>query len=118
MLQYVRVSVMPSDKRLCHVLITILCIGYAVFLVLRMIRCIPIDAQWTKNVPGAKCYFNTTWFFFASQAWNMVMDFIILLAPVVILRHSKAPPLQRLLFVVVLAFGASCVISPRRKGER
>ena len=107
MLQYVRVSVMPSDRRLCHALITILCMGYLIFFVLRMIRCVPIESQWTKDVPGAKCFFNNTWFLFASQAWNMLMDFVILLVPLVILRHSKAPPLRRALFAVVLAFGAS-----------
>ena len=98
---------MPSDKRLSHALIAILCTGYLIFIVLRMVRCIPFEAQWKLGIPGAKCYFNNTWFIFASQAWNMVMDFAILLVPLFILRHSQAPLLQRALFGVVLAFGGS-----------
>lgn len=105
--QYVRVSVTPFDRRLGQGIIAVLCTGYAIFIVLRMVRCIPIQAQWTPKLPGAKCLFNGTWFIFASQAWNMVMDFVILLMPLVVLRHSLAPILQRVLIGVVLAFGAS-----------
>ncbi|KAK4150341.1 hypothetical protein C8A00DRAFT_18110 [Chaetomidium leptoderma] len=113
LLQYARVSVMPSDKRLCHVLIAVLCTGYLVFIVLRMVRCIPFHAQWTPGIPGARCdIYNNTWFMFASQGWNMVMDFVILLTPLYILRHSNAPLRQRVLIGVVLAFGGSaCIIS-------
>ncbi|GAB1312310.1 hypothetical protein MFIFM68171_02520 [Madurella fahalii] len=78
--------------------------GYCIFIVLRMVRCIPIEAQWTPKLPGARCYFNNMWFF-ASQAWNMAIDFVILLVPLLILRHSKASLLQRVLIGVVLAFG-------------
>jgi hypothetical protein len=110
LLQYVRVSVMPLDRRLCHILIALLCTGYTIFIVLRMVRCVPFASQWTPKMPGAKCFFNATWFMFASQAWNMVMDFVILVVPVLVLRHSKAPWLQRVLIGVVLAFGASSVV--------
>jgi len=98
---------MPSDKRLCHVLIVVLCVGYLIFIVLRLVRCIPFDAQWIPDLPGARCYFNNTWFLFASQTWNMLMDFVILLVPLVILRHSRAPLLQRIFFIIILACGGS-----------
>lgn len=112
LLQYVRVSVTPIDRRLCQGLIVVLCLGYATFIVMRMVRCIPIQAQWTPNLPGGKCFFNSTWFMFASQVWNMVMDFVMLLVPLLVLRHSRAPLLHRVLIGVVLAFGSSaCIIS-------
>jgi len=107
LLQYVRISVTEWDRRMCKGLIAVLCTGYVVFIVLRMVRCVPIEAQWTVKLPGARCFFNSTWFMFASQAWNMVMDFVILVVPMVVLRHSRAPFLQRVLIGVVLAFGAS-----------
>lgn len=110
LLQYVRVSVMPLDLRLCRILIALLCTGYTIFIVLRMVRCVPFAAQWTPKMPGAQCFFNATWFMFASQAWNMVMDFVILVVPVLVLRHSKAPWLHRVLIGIVLAFGASYVV--------
>lgn len=109
LLQYVRVSVTPIDRRLCQGLIVVLCLGYATFIVMRMVRCIPIQAQWTPNLPGGKCFFNSTWFMFASQVWNMVMDFVMLLVPLLVLRHSRAPLLHRVLIGVVLAFGSSKV---------
>jgi len=98
---------MPLDRRLCLTLIALLSIGYGVFIVLRMVRCIPIQAQWIPNLSGSRCYFNSTWFFFASQAWNMVMDVMVLFVPVIILRHSHAPLQQRVLIGVVLTFGSS-----------
>ncbi|KAK0616873.1 hypothetical protein B0T14DRAFT_523959 [Immersiella caudata] len=113
--QYVRVSVTPLDRRLCLGFIAALVTGYTVFIVMRMVRCVPIQAQWTPRLPGAKCFFNATWFMFASQAWNMVMDFVILLLPLLVLRHSRAPVAHRVLIGVVLAFGASaCIISVLR----
>ncbi|KAK0719434.1 hypothetical protein B0H67DRAFT_509719 [Lasiosphaeris hirsuta] len=113
LLQYVRISVMPSDRRLCYVLIAILCTGYLVFIVLRMARCVPFQAQWDPDIPGAKCFFSSTWFGFPSQAWNMAWDLVILLLPLFILRHLKnAPLLHRVLIGVVLAFGGSaCIVS-------
>src|ERR1700760_1098549 len=100
MLQYVRIGVMPFDKRLCYGLITVLCTGYLIFIVMRMVRCIPLETQWDPSIPGGRCFFNNTWFMFASQVWNMVMDIAILLVPLVILRHSTAPFGQRVLFGV------------------
>jgi len=105
LLQYVRIGVMPSDKRLCYTLITILCAGYSVFIVMRMVRCIPFSAQWDPTVPGAKCFFTVTWFTFPFQIWNMVMDIVVLLVPVFILRHLNVPLLHRALIGVVLALG-------------
>ncbi|EAQ92116.1 hypothetical protein CHGG_00351 [Chaetomium globosum CBS 148.51] len=115
LLQYARVSVLPSDKRLCRISIAVLCTGYLIFIVLRMVRCIPFHALWTHGVPGARCIYNNTWFMFASQGWNMIMDFVILLGPLYILRHSNAPLKQRVLLGVLLAFGGSaCIISAIR----
>ncbi|KAK4445492.1 hypothetical protein QBC34DRAFT_358287 [Podospora aff. communis PSN243] len=112
LLQFSRVSVTPLDKRLFQGAIAINCLGYAIFIVLRAIRCLPYESQWTPGMPGARCFFPSTWFVFASQAWNMFMDFVILLGPLLVLRHSNAPMLQRVLIGIVLAFGAAaCIIS-------
>ncbi|KAK0624243.1 hypothetical protein B0T14DRAFT_392044, partial [Immersiella caudata] len=112
LLQFTRVSVTPLDKRLFQAATGINCLGYTVFIVLRAVRCLPFESQWTPGMPGVLCLFPSTWFVFASQAWNMFMDFVILLAPLLVLRHSSAPMLQRVLIGIVLAFGAAaCIIS-------
>jgi hypothetical protein len=98
---------MPSDKRLCYSLLALLNVGYLGFLVARMARCVPFQAQWTPGIPGARCFFSGTALMFASQIWNMGMDFVILLAPLYILRHFTGGLLQRVGIGLVLAFGAS-----------
>ncbi|KAK1753668.1 hypothetical protein QBC47DRAFT_386892 [Echria macrotheca] len=110
LLQYLRISVMVVERRICQAAIAILCTGYLIFIVLRMVRCIPFDAQWNPSIPGARCFFNGTWFIFSSQAWNMIMDFVIVILPLFLLRHSNAPLIQRVLIGIVLAFGASAGI--------
>lgn len=107
LLQFTRVSVMPLDRRLCQGAIAVNCVGYATFIVLRAVRCLPFESQWTPGMLGVRCLFGSTWFVFASQTWNMAMDFVILLGPFLVLRHSNAPMLQRVLIGIVLAFGAA-----------
>ncbi|KAK0648161.1 hypothetical protein B0T16DRAFT_407805 [Cercophora newfieldiana] len=104
MLQYCRVATLPWEKNLCFGIIGVLSAGYLSVIIVQMVRCVPFEAQWTPGYPGAVCV-NSTAFFFASQALNVFLDVIILLAPLVILRHSSAPLQQRLLFGVALAFG-------------
>jgi len=94
---------MAFERRLCYVLIGILTTGYIVVIVLSMVRCIPFEALWTP-IPGAKCL-NTTQLFLAIQSHTLAMDFIILLAPLCILRHLTIPWAQRVLLIVVVGFG-------------
>lgn len=104
LLHYTRISVMAFERRLCYGLIGILLSGYIVVIVLSMVRCIPFEALWVPNIPGAKCL-NTTQLFLAVQSHTLAMDFIILLAPLFILRHLTIPWPQRALLVVVVGFG-------------
>lgn len=109
LLQFNRISVLPFERRLFQGVIAINCLGYAIFIVLRGVRCLPVEAQWVavEKIPGARCLFPSTWFIFASQVWNLVMDLVILVGPLVVLRHSNAPVLQRVLIGIVLGFGAA-----------
>ncbi|KAM7220299.1 hypothetical protein V8F06_004265 [Rhypophila decipiens] len=110
-LHYTRVSVMPFEKRLCYALVALVLGGYTAVLVVQFIRCIPFYAIWTPNVPGAKCL-DTTASFLAVQAHTLAMDFIILLVPLVILRHLNIPWRQKVVLVIVLGFGGmACVVS-------
>jgi hypothetical protein len=104
MLQYKRITILPWEKHLCFAIIAALSAGYLAILIVEMVRCVPFVAQWTPKYPGAKCI-NSTAFYLAAQVLNMVMDIVILLGPLVILRHSTAPLQQKLLFGVALGFG-------------
>lgn len=106
MLQYYRVAILPWEKNMCLSIIATLSAGYLAILIVEMVRCVPFEAQWQPGYPGAKCI-NSTAFYFSAQGLNVVMDLVILLGPLVILRHSTAPLQQRLLFGVALAFGGT-----------
>lgn len=111
LLHYTRISVMAFERRLCYVLIGILLSGYVAVIILSMLRCIPFQALWVPNIAGAKCL-DTTKLFLAVQSHTLAMDFIILLAPLFILRHLTLPWTQRLLLVIVVGFGGMYVYPP------
>lgn len=104
-LQYIRISVMDFEKRLCYALVTIIICGSLSFFVVALTTCIPIHAIWTPNVPGAVCV-DTTASFTANQVYQILLDFAILIGPFLILRHLTIPWPQRILLGFVLALGA------------
>lgn len=103
-LHYTRVSVMAFEKRLCYGLTGLVVLSYTAVIILTFLRCIPFYAIWTPGVPGAKCM-NVMSTFLAFQAHTLAMDFIILLVPIVILRHLNIPWRQKVVLVIVLGFG-------------
>ncbi|KAM7190973.1 hypothetical protein V8F20_009511 [Naviculisporaceae sp. PSN 640] len=110
-LHYTRVSVMRFEKRICYALIALVVSGYTGIIILNFLRCIPFHAIWTPGVPGAKCI-DTTSSFLAVQGHTLAMDFIILLVPLVILRHLSIPWRQKVVLVIVLGFGGmACIVS-------
>ncbi|KAK3368483.1 hypothetical protein B0H63DRAFT_488550 [Podospora didyma] len=109
-LSYVRISVMAFERRLCYVLISLVGLSYLVLLSVSLARCIPFQAIWTPDIPGATCL-NTTMLFFAGQGHCLAMDLIILVVPLFILRHLSAPWRQRVLLVIVVGFGGIACIA-------
>ncbi|KAL8369877.1 hypothetical protein RB595_000298 [Gaeumannomyces hyphopodioides] len=107
--QYMRISVMTFEKRLCYALASILACGFISFFVVALVTCIPLYAVWTPNVPGAVCM-NVTASMTANQIYLIVMDFTILIVPFFILRHLTIPWPQRILLGLVLALGAMASI--------
>ncbi|RYO95809.1 hypothetical protein DL765_011771 [Monosporascus sp. GIB2] len=110
LLHYTRISVMPFERRLCYILIGVLLSGYFAIIIVSLTRCIPFKAIWTPNIPGAKCI-NHTAYFFALQIHSLVMDVIILVAPLFILRHLTIPWPQRVLLAIVVGFGGMACIA-------
>ncbi|KAK0744307.1 hypothetical protein B0T21DRAFT_428594 [Apiosordaria backusii] len=111
LLHYTRISVMACERRLCYGLITILMSGYIAVLIVSFVRCVPFYAIWTPGVPGARCI-DTAAYFLAVQIHTLIMDFAILVVPLVILRHLSIPWPQRVLLVIVLGFGGmACIVA-------
>ncbi|KAK0717449.1 hypothetical protein B0T26DRAFT_646280 [Lasiosphaeria miniovina] len=110
LLHYTRLSVMALERRLCHVLFVIVVLGYSAMLILSLTRCIPFQAIWMPQIPGANCT-NTTTLFLTVQGHSLAMDFIILVAPLFILRHLTIPWPQRVLLIIVVGFGGIACIA-------
>ncbi len=66
------------------------------------------EALWTANVPGATCL-NRATLYYVQLAFNISMDFLVLVVPLFILRHLSLPWIQRLIILIVLSFGAMYV---------
>ncbi|KAH7304146.1 hypothetical protein B0I35DRAFT_495507 [Stachybotrys elegans] len=112
LLQYLRISVMPSEKRTCYIFILILACGTTAFTIINLAHCRPFAAQWNPGIPGAQCTVNRTVWFYSNQAFHILLDFSILIIPFFILRHLTVPTQQRLLIGVVLGFGGiACIAS-------
>ncbi|KLU92385.1 hypothetical protein MAPG_11331 [Magnaporthiopsis poae ATCC 64411] len=107
--QYIRISVMAIEKRLCYAFCAVVTCGFIALVFHSVFYCIPIHAAWTPNVPGAVCI-NSAIALPAAQIYHITMDFIILLGPFIILRHLTTPWPQRILLGLVLAFGAMASI--------
>jgi hypothetical protein len=105
LLQYLRISIMPLERRLCYTIIFVLTAETIALSVIHLCLCTPFEAMWTPNLPGAKCL-NRTIVYYVQLSITIAMDFIILIAPLFILRHLKLRFWrQRLLLSIVLAFG-------------
>lgn len=104
LLHYVRISVMAFEKRVCYALIGVGLAGSVALFIVSCARCIPFEAIWTPNMPGARCV-DPNAYFFAGQGHTLAMDFMILLVPLFILRHLNIPWQQRLLLTIVVGFG-------------
>ena len=108
LLQYVRISVMPFEKRFCYVIIAILVVQSLAMVGTHLALCRPFYALWTPNVPGQVCL-DRTKVYYAQLGMTIVMDFAVLVAPLFILRHLRLPWVHKLLILVVLSFGGMYV---------
>jgi len=110
-LQYLRISVMPFEARLCRALIVFVVAQCVALTIALFLTCIPFEAMWTSNIPGAKCL-NRTASYSAQLGLSIGTDFLVLIAPLFILRHLHITWPQRLLLCIVLGFGAAaCIVS-------
>ncbi|KAK4149683.1 hypothetical protein C8A00DRAFT_18663 [Chaetomidium leptoderma] len=114
LLQYVRISVMPFEKRLCYALIAILITQSLTVVGIHLGLCMPFHALWTPNVKGAVCLDRMT-VYYAQLGITIAMDVLVLVAPLFILRHLSLPWIQKFLILIVLSFGGmACIISVLR----
>ncbi|KAK3986154.1 hypothetical protein QBC44DRAFT_248882, partial [Cladorrhinum sp. PSN332] len=111
LLQYVRISVMSFEKWLCYAIIVVLISQSLAFVGIHLGLCRPFYALWTANVPGAVCL-DRAKVINMQLGMTIAMDFLVLLAPLFILRHLSLPWTHRLLILIVVSFGGmACILS-------
>src|SRR5688500_3871970 len=84
--QYLRISFMRFEKRLCYVLMSFVVLQSITWSVLAFTLCKPLEAMWNRHIPGAKCV-NITVVYTVGLFLTITMDFAILFLPVIILKH-------------------------------
>jgi hypothetical protein len=104
LLQYVRICVMPFETRLCYALIGILIVQSLTLAGIHLGLCRPFYALWTADVEGAVCL-DRTMVYFAQLGITIAMDFLVLVAPLFIIRHLSLPWIPKLMILIVLSFG-------------
>jgi hypothetical protein len=109
LLQYLRISVMPFEKRLCYVLIAILAADSISSIIVQLNICKPLRALWMANLPGAKCL-DTTTVNFTILSLIIALDVAILVVPAFILRHLSLRWYQKLGLGLVLSCGGLYVL--------
>jgi hypothetical protein len=66
--------------------------------------CTPVDYFWNETIRGGKCV-NRATLYFTNAAISIATDFALLILPAIILRHLMMPWSQKLVLMVILAFG-------------
>ncbi|KAK1752004.1 hypothetical protein QBC47DRAFT_416493 [Echria macrotheca] len=110
LLQYIRICVLPVEKRICYVVLALVIAEGFTWIVVLFLTCIPFSAMWDPGLPGAKCIDNTAGFY-ACAATIISADVAILVIPPFLLRHSSIPWYQKLLLGMVLALGGAATIA-------
>lgn len=98
MLQYARISVLPFERHICYrySIIAIIIAQFLALTVVHLCLCRPLYPLWTPNIPGAVCLDRRT-IGYTVLSFNISMDFLVLIAPLFILRHLSLPWVQKLI---------------------
>jgi hypothetical protein len=104
LLLYLRLCVTQLPRRLCHILLAfVVAYGIETFFS-GIFTCTPVAFFWNSKIKGGKCI-NKTSIYYANAAINIVTDFALLLLPATILKHLRLPRFQKLVVMLMLAFG-------------
>ena len=104
LLQYIRICVLPIEKKVCYAVMVLVIVEGLLWIILLFLTCIPFSAMWQMGVPGAQCIDHTT-SFYACAATIISADVAILVIPIFLLRHSSLPWRQKLILGAAFALG-------------
>jgi hypothetical protein len=103
-LLYLRLFITQTAKRICYSLLAIV-IAYGVETFFAGIfTCTPVAFFWNSKIHGGKCVDKTT-LYYANAGISIVTDVALFFIPFVFLRLLMMPRLQKLLVMLIVAFG-------------
>jgi len=108
---YLRLCVTKLPRTLCYALLAFV-VAYSIETFFAGIfTCTPVAFFWNSKIKGGKCL-NKTDAYYANAAINIFTDVALLLLPAMILKHLTLPRVQKLVVMLMLAFGGfACVAS-------
>jgi hypothetical protein len=103
LLQYVRICVLQIEKRFCYASLVLVVVTNMFWSLTTLLICIPMESTWNPKVKGM-CL-NKAALLYSSSAILIFCDFLVLIIPMVLLRHSLLPLYKKLALAMVLGLG-------------
>lgn len=112
LLTYLRFIVSKTLRKACWATMGLLTVFFILCFSITAAQCNPAHKMWdvTLTVPG-KCI-NTTIFFYATSAFNIITDIWILALPIKTLRSINRPQHEKIALFAIFGIGSvSCIMS-------
>jgi len=92
-------------KAIWAFIICIIAFGIATFFAI-IYQCAPIAFFWNQRIPGGKCLDSFAGAFF-NAGFNITTDFLILLFPILIMKDTLMPKMQKYIVIGILSLGGA-----------
>lgn len=110
-LQLLRFMVDPKVRKLCLVLLALVCTHGLAVSIASICSCIPVAYFWDKTIEGGHCM-NLMVFWYCNSSFNIITDLIVIAIPISVLRSLQIPKRQKYCLVGVFALGGFvCIMS-------
>ena len=104
MLLYLRIWNFPWVRRAAYGLLTLVVIYNILVIILVATACIPLRAFWDFELQQTSyCHAKDIWW--ANTYLHIIFDFLIYLLPMPVIFHVRFPKKQKVLLLVLFAFG-------------
>jgi len=103
-LQLLRFMVDPKVRKLCLVLLALVCTHGLAVSIASICSCVPVAYFWDKTIEGGHCM-NLMVFWYCNSSFNIITDLVVIAIPISVLRSLQIPKRQKYCLVGVFALG-------------
>ncbi|GAP89804.2 putative integral membrane protein [Rosellinia necatrix] len=97
-------------KRACYILLAVIVLYSIALIIASICECIPVIAVFDKSVASKKCINNGP-FRFASTAFSIATDVVIILIPIPLIRSLQIPREKKILLIFGFGLGIFVIIT-------